>query len=366
MTLNELIQITSSSLAKRDQTSEFRNELSRLLSLYKKNLIQIDDIEKEIIFPNNTQRNWEKLITHISKLSESLKDSVKEYYSGSISTSFTKIKNWMEGCRGNEGLLKTSIRKYSITNGTDLYRIRTNEKNKHFNPNEMFHIPYNKRGNIRTQRYSIPGYPCLYLSSTIYGCWEEMRKPSLASFKVSRIRNIEEIDLFDLRIPSTSHIVQDDYIKILRIFPLIIACSIKVINTDDTFKPEYIIPQIVLQIIIKNRKTSGINGVIYSSTQKNIEFSFNEEYLLNNIAIPVFENKPSGLCAILSEKFNITKPTSYEYELIRDPEGMFNGHVIDGGDSSSQPDDPIPYNKTVFGLLESRLLLQDLVSIETT
>ena len=29
-------------------------------------------------------------------------------------------------------------------------------------------------------------------------------------------------------------------------------------------------------------------------------------------------------------------------------------------------DDPIPYNKTVFGLLQSRLLLQDLVSIETT
>ncbi len=366
MTLNELIQITSNSLAKRNPSSEFRNELSQLLTLYKRNLNNIDETEKEIIFPFNTQRDWDKLIRDISKLSESIKISVREYYSGSISTSYEKIKNWMEGYRDYDGLLETSISKYSIPCDTDLYRIRKNEKNKHFNPNEMFHIPYNKRGNIRTQRYSIPGYPCLYLSSTIYGCWEEMRKPSLASFKVSRIRNIEEIDLFDLRIPSTSHIVQDDYIKILRIFPLIIACSIKVINTDDTFKPEYIIPQIVLQIIIKNRKTTGINGVIYSSTQKNIEFSFNEENLLNNIAIPVFENKSSGLCTILSKKFNITNPTSYEYELIRDPEGMVNGHVIDGGNASSQPDDPIPYNKTVFGLLQSRLLLQDLVSIEIT
>ena len=42
---------------------------------------------------------------------------------------------------------------------------------------DMFHIPLNRREIVKTQRYSAPGYPCLYLGNTVYSCWEEMHRP---------------------------------------------------------------------------------------------------------------------------------------------------------------------------------------------
>lgn len=363
MTLNELINNISKELSTREDSSEYKSELYRLLNLYNKYLNDIPDSEKHLIFQMNIDENWNILTKDIAKLSKSLKESVREYYKGFTMPCFNKLSNWLKGNGTYNGLLRTSISTYVIPNGCDLYRIRANEKNKYFKPTEMFHIPFEKRGIIKTQRYSVPGYPCLYLSSSIYGCWEEMRKPNLSSFKVSRLCASEEITLLDLRIPSVGNIDQSNYIKILRILPLIIACSIKVINSEHTYKPEYIVSQVVLQIIIKNRINSGINGIIYSSTQRNLDFKFNESNLLDNIAIPVYKNETKGLCSKLSRKFTITPPTCYEHELIRDPEGMVNGHEVNAGNSFSVPNEFIPYSKTAFGLLESRLKEKNTVSL---
>lgn len=363
MTIADLITHISHDLSSRDVVRDYREELSSLLTGYIKLFAELDESEKQKVFPSNTDVEWTKLNNEIKSLSSTLKNAVKEYYSGATATCYNKIKNWMEGTRTHEGLLQTCISKHTIVRTTNLYRIRPNEKNNHFKAKDMFHIPFEKRGIIKTQRYSVPGYPCLYFSSSIYGCWEEMNKLSLDQFKVSRINPTEDISLLDLRLSPVKDGENDKLKNILRILPLIISCSIKVVDPDDTFKPEYIISQIVLQIIIKNRSKNNIYGVIFSSTQKNPEFDFADNSLLDNYAIPVIENKPLGLCPKLSQMFKITAPTCYEHELIRDPEGMTNGHVIDGGYATSSPADPIPYAKSAFGLLESRLKIMDLLHV---
>lgn len=62
----------------------------------------------------------------------------------------------------------------------------------------MFHIPITMRRQVGTERYSIPGYPCLYLGNSIYVCWEEMNRPLMSSCWVSRLKNTEELELEEL------------------------------------------------------------------------------------------------------------------------------------------------------------------------
>ncbi|MFH4351795.1 hypothetical protein WAJ70_22165, partial [Acinetobacter baumannii] len=56
----------------------------------------------------------------------------------------------------------------------------------------------------------------------------------------------------------------NEVISYLIIWPLMAACSVRVKNTTNTFKPEYIIPQLLLQFI---RYDEFFDGVSYFSTK---------------------------------------------------------------------------------------------------
>lgn len=111
-------------------------------------------------------------------------------------------------------------------------------------PKEMFHIPLDMRGIVKTQRYSTSGYPCLYLGESIYGCWEEMRRPPMIKCAVSRLECSLKLNIVDLSIPSEIDMTNPAY---QRLIPLIISCMVPVENHNDTYKPEYIIPQLIIE-----------------------------------------------------------------------------------------------------------------------
>lgn len=50
---------------------------------------------------------------------------------------------------------------------------------------DMWHIPFKQRSKVSTERFSMPGIPCLYLATSSYGCWLEMNKPPYDEFWVS-------------------------------------------------------------------------------------------------------------------------------------------------------------------------------------
>ena len=54
-----------------------------------------------------------------------------------------------------------------------------------FKPKDMLHIPFDKRGIISSQRFSIAGIPCIYLSTSSLGCWLELNMPREDLFQVS-------------------------------------------------------------------------------------------------------------------------------------------------------------------------------------
>ena len=221
------------------------------------------------------------------------------------------------------------------------YRARKGDGSKSLERKDMFHIPFEKKEYVTTQRFSVPGLPCLYLSNSVYVCWEELGRPDINKMQVSRLKlenyRLKYLDLSlspsylkrMLTISTSEHCLEGkktseqalnekDYLTLIYImrWPLIAACSIKVKKPDGAFKPEYIFPQFLLQWVRQNK---NIDGIKYFSVRTNI----NSEHDLSkfaNYAFPVKETKPSGLCENLTKSFSITEAVSWEMLTLANPD----------------------------------------------
>lgn len=74
------------------------------------------------------------------------------------------------------------------------YRIRIYDEKKPFSleRKELFHVPLSKKGLCATERYSMPGYPCLYLATQPELCWYECKKTKV--FAISKFDIPQEIE----------------------------------------------------------------------------------------------------------------------------------------------------------------------------
>jgi len=267
----------------------------------------------------------------------------KSYLQGRHSTAFTQLKNVL---KSNSDLYITEVQKDEL-----FYRMRSFEKRKGLSRKDLFHIPISKNRIIKTQRYSAPGYPCLYLGKSIYGCWEEMHRPNSESTMISCFKSQENLLVLDLRIPTLDEFFQETE-KYLQLFPFIIACGIPVRNAEDVYKPEYIIPQLILEWIIDNRfgKKDGLAGVYYTSAIRNDDF-YVLDHEWDNLAIPVHDSlSDKEFCPKLKQLFWCTKPTCYEYEYIQ-------GNINTTGywDNGPQRNDPAGLKNDYYMSLFSRM-----------
>ncbi len=271
---------------------------------------------------------------------------------------------------------------------TPYYRARKGE-GRQFQRHEMFHIPFEHREKVTTQRFSVPGLPCLYLSNSIYVCWEELRRPDISKMQISRCK-LENMryKFFDISLtPSfmrtmletmsskesadfakqTKEEALDSWNKVSLNFimrwPLIAACSIKVKKEDGAFKPEYIFPQFLLQWVTHSKNYHGIK---YFSVEANLVDNFNFSKLIN-YAIPVKSVAASGYCKDLKDSFSITNPISWELLTIINPEvtkhnqEKFEKNIFKLGlDTTGSifklvDGKPMFYPHTIFGKLEIEL-----------
>ena len=293
-------------------------------------------------------------IDSVVHISNKIKAIVKSSMEGLPSRAFAQLHNLLYNKAGNPPIdIKSTILSYSA--GESFYRIRLMDSVNEVPRKELFHIPLSKRGMVKTQRFSISGYPCLYLGETVYGCWEEMRRPQMYQCAVSRYENREALNFIDLTIPLKDELKNHSYLKLL---PLIIACMIRVADDEATYKPEYIVPQLLMEWILKNRKYTDnggnkkeIHGIAYISTHHNEEFEFPEESFIN-YAIPVFSvDLRCAYCKKLCQIFNLSLPTTNDIEKLKGAYGVEGGR---------QPRDPKKqrmqnYQNSDFGHLEERL-----------
>ncbi len=284
-------------------------------------------------------------IAEISNLCNNILNTYNDYNNGTIAKCIENNwwdqykENWSTHSETASGINNVYYRMRSRVEGNDTHKTFTRE--------ELFHIPFNRRDLIKPYRYSMIGMPCLYLGCSIYVCWEEMRRASINNLMISAFKLCDghTLNLLDLRLKREFE-NEDSLKKYLQILPLIIACSFKTTSKAGVYIPEYVFPQLVMHLIVKdnvcNRK---LDGVIYDTTQQEDDFkeiTGNNYRRIENIAIPVYDVKDEGYCSKLCGMFELTEPTTTEYE---DNKDSLRGYL------------PFPdgdYENTIFWAMEKR------------
>lgn len=302
----------------------------------------------------------------IENLTEHIKKCIDAYYLGKVPTAYKYLESGLKEITYstsklfNEAIVTVEKEKF---NG---YRIRKRPEDwdKEFDVNQMFHIPFGSRGDVTTQRFSIPGHPSLYLGDSIYVCWEELNQPKLDYVYASRFVNIKPLKIIEIickrelieRLNNKSDTVYtSELFRFLLTFPLNIACSIRTKNRNSNFKPEYIVPQLFLQYVAE--KKNDIDGLRYYSTR--VKTDKVKDVGISNYVFPTKTSDKNGYCKELIASFKLTEPLLWEHERIaKDGVTYLSGDPGKGIIELSKGRE-ISYGWTAFNSFENALLGQN-------
>lgn len=234
----------------------------------------------------------------------------------------------------------------------NLFRAVKVGDNRPYPRSRVFHTPYNLRSKVSTSRYSIAGYPSLYLGTSLELCCKEINaEPNkeltiASSFKLERSieytnTNIRVIELsikpqdflnlqnnreFYRRIISRD-LTEKRSVRaaFLLWYPLIAACSFIRTNKSDPFAAEYIIPQLLMQWVRSEINQPGYGdydqliGIRYFSCASVRASDIGFNYVFPTSGQQLSAKLP--YCSVLSRAFRLTKPVYlHEYDNISDCE----------------------------------------------
>lgn len=221
--------------------------------------------------------------------------------------------------------------------------------NKPYQRSRVFHTPYNLRSKVSTSRYSIAGYPSLYLGTSLELCCAEIHADPYKDLTIAALFKLEQtieytntnIRVVELGVkPQDFLFIQSDnetsrrYISqaltenarvrsaYLLWYPLIAACSFIRINKNDPFAAEYIIPQLLMQWVrseidsSENSEYDQLIGIRYFSCA-----SVKASNMGFNYVFPTSGKQKSAelpYCSVLAKAFRLTSPVYiHEYDNIR-------------------------------------------------
>jgi len=331
--------------------------LDKYVNFYKSNLVP--HIDQQVPFESGAK---DIVIAKIETFSNEIKKTVDLFYQGKIFEATDTFNKSLET------ILFDDIQALStIPISSNFYRARANGE-KHLTKADLFHIKFELRHIVSTNRYSVPGFPALYLGDTTYVCWDEFNRHKLRDLWFARLTNTRDLKIVQIQriedfLNELNSINQDlqltFLLRYLITFPLTIACSIKVKHPSANFKPEYIIPQLLLQYISKNDK---IDGIKFLSTK--VDYSKLHNVDAYNYVFPVKTIEKKGFCSALSDLFHSTEPTSLELEeIIYNP--TTHPTVFGGGSSTDTRQIELVegqksyYSTTSFGKIERSLMIRN-------
>lgn len=286
-----------------------------LISKYQEYVKEIDEVELISALEqqgfwegNKTQRRFNNLINYISKrclcvlatcYTGDLWDAERNL--ADILCSDTKIRNYLvepfANCFGT-----------TIDVGTALYRMRDSKENV----DNCWHVPYDLRRYTVNYRFSLAGFPCLYLANSIETANKEMGTLKKGYKRwYSEFSPLGEQVYFDLNIHQEKYLVQmdnSDIINYLLTFPIRLLCSLP-INSKDSFHEEYYIPQLMMYCLCvsENGNIRKYDGIAYSSTR--------EKGGVNYVLPARYSGKrppKDGLSQQLLKSFSASKPSIFK------------------------------------------------------
>lgn len=229
-----------------------------------------------------------------------------------------------------------------VEKGTPSYRMRYSEISDVFSDREMFHVPISKRHILHNERFSVSGMPVLYLAGCIYTCWEELGRKNFDNCNVSAFYPVKDITCVRFEPIWISYYEED-----ILIYPLSIACFLDVNHPDGEYKEEYVIPQLVMQCVLRYNieHEDKIDGVLYFSSKvlrDNGIFDMSDiADAMYNLALPAMpEYDDMGYSIALKDMFQLTSPETYGRLRLFNPHGQYS--------RSNNT-----YDKSAFGIMES-------------
>lgn len=201
-----------------------------------------------------------------------------------------------------------------VKSEVQFFRARCSEVYTEFMGEEMLHIPFDKRELIKTERFSIPGLPCLYLGTTSYCCWLEIGTPPEHQFNVSPIVLDGGQKIFNLTVNSAAML---EFIELcekeefsggreellqtaFKLWILTLVTSFKVGQRNRAFKSEYIIPQ----LLMLSCKKQNLDGIAYFSKQ--VKDDVFAHHTCVNLALFAYYNGEKTFISDVQESANIT------------------------------------------------------------
>lgn len=265
----------------------------------------------------NLVEREDTFLTQLKKIIDGITECLKLYLSGLPSTAFEELKNTISNTYLKTALQSSQIK--HIKRDQSFYRVRVGDINEPILPLELFHLPFEKRKFVAAQRFSIPGYPCLYMGNSLNVAFKELdifTDDALGNVKAARITNncnilIVDIDPYQIPNKITNTVLgnkakwANDVYQSGLMYPLIAACHCKITYSGvPKFKIEYIIPQLLLQWFKETKENKLIQGIRYLSNRINTGDNYEKMY---NYVFPVIDCvKESGHCNNLKHLFKIS------------------------------------------------------------
>ena len=343
------------SASTKDFRVHLKAELERYVSYY---ITQVKPHTDDVALYTDDAQS--PLTDKITRLTVGIIEAVDYYYKGHLLQADEAFRGAL-----NDVMFEKLNSVESIPFNRSFYRARSGNSSR-FTKRDLFHHAFENRGLVGTNRYSIPGLPALYLGDSTYVCWEELNQPSFHTLCFSRFETTETLRVIKIQrlsdyliqlrtVVSNFHDRYTYLTRYLALFPLSIACSIKTRSNNDTFKPEYIIPQLLLQYVTSEKEK--IDGIMYPSTKVNYEIT--QGLSLYNYVFPVKNIQSEGYCNRLTSVFKLTQPTSTDLESLASFGNLrpFTQAEFDEMDNKPQKlsivtEEPKDYLMTQFGFLE--------------
>lgn len=168
-----------------------------LKDVFKRYLSALDDLSDSNLISDEIRRSRKT----IREVAAKLVKAVESYLKGFPHAGYKHVKSAVTKLGASLDHLQLLVGdKASIRDFERLYRIRQVKRAGYLDNLErkaLFHMPFELRHKVSSNRYSISGLPSLYLGGSLWACWEELQRPDFHSLQVVRFRYAEPITLLD-------------------------------------------------------------------------------------------------------------------------------------------------------------------------
>ena len=319
-------------------TFYYGNYVEQLSTLFANGIKHLQKINQKDFAPYIKQT----YISRMEILQKGIIESINCYMDGLPAMAFTCFEKAVDECGIGDEI--RTIHQVSIPRFNHFYRIvkdyngdNTKSTGKGFlkskDPLDLFHPPKQVSPVIGINRFSIPGFPCLYISETLHTSFSECfpNRGNFSAFHAISFANHRPLYILDISLDKIKQVKQRmanskdgmyinahsmDAMAMLEnmvLLQLMLATHTKFdykdIFGDRTifFKVEYILPQLLMQWLVK--KKSPIDGIRYQSCTGDVKFpNVHNHY---NYVLPAKRILDETYCVELKNLFSSTEVLSY-------------------------------------------------------